>query len=451
MFGAAVLFQACSRSVSSAKQSAIPVKATAVVTKTMPLELTAIGNVQPMESVDVTSQVTGRIITVDFKEGDFVKKGQLLFSIDSRPFVEAVKEANANLAQSQAAYHVAEANLRNAEAQYGAAKSNVLNQNAGVLSAQGNLNSLKAESDDALSLLNKQKALYGEGIISERDLEVAETSYKTALARYQQGEAQVNQAQVVAKSASSSGVDQAGSVVQQMQSQIQSAEAVVQQNQAAVDNAKVQLSYTQITSPVDGRAGNLNITKGNLVTANASTPLVSINSMSPIFVTFSIPEKDLSRIQQYPMAGIEVTAQIDAKTSRNGTLSSLDNKVSETTGTIQLKASFDNSDQILYPGRFVNITVTVTTQPDMLVIPAAALQMSQQGQFVYVVRPDNVAETRNVTLDRTIGDEAVIASGLKAGETVVTDGQLRLTPNSPVQIVADTPTPNSNGQSGDAK
>jgi len=160
MFGAAVLFQACSRSVSSAKQSAIPVKATAVVTKTMPLELTAIGNVQPMESVDVTSQVTGRIITVDFKEGDFVKKGQLLFSIDSRPFVEAVKEANANLAQSQAAYHVAEANLRNAEAQYGAAKSNVLNQNAGVLSAQGNLNSLKAESDDALSLLNKQKAMF---------------------------------------------------------------------------------------------------------------------------------------------------------------------------------------------------------------------------------------------------------------------------------------------------
>jgi multidrug efflux system membrane fusion protein len=437
-----VLF-ACSSSKSNSigKQGpAVPVKATKVIAKEMPVEISAIGSIQPVSSAAVRSQVTGRLLKVNFTEGALVKKGQPLFTIDSRPFVEALKEAQANLAQSNAGYKVAQANLSNAMAQMSAARSNVLNQRAGVSSAVGNLNSLKAESDDALTFLNQQKILASEGVVAKRDLQVAEAAYKSALAKYEQGQAQVNQAQVVAQTASGSGIEQAQAVIKQMQSQVQAAQAQIAQSQAAVDNAKVQLTYCQINSPVDGKAGNLIVTEGNLVTANDQTPLVTVNSVSPIYANFSVPEKYLQQIQKYEAAGtIRVTAQVDAENKRTGTLSSLDNQVDQATGTVELKATFVNDDQLLYAGRFVTIVLNLTDQPDAVVVPSQAVQTSQQGQFVYVIKADQTAEMRKITLDRTVGDEAVISEGLQPGEMIIVDGQLRVSPGAKVQIAPDAP------------
>jgi len=430
----------------SQQAAAVPVTVAKVRTKEMPVEINSIGNIEPVFSVDAKAQVTGKLLKVHFKEGDYVKKGQLLFTLDARPYVQALKEAQANLKQSQANYKVAQANLSNAQAQFGGAQWNALNYQAGFYSSQGNLESLKALSDYQLSYLKKQKALFDYGVIAENDLETAQSNYKSALAKYLQAAAQVNQSLVQARSASGSGIEQAKAVVEQMQSQIGVAEAQIAQFQAALENAKVQLSYCRIPSPVDGRTGNLNITEGNLINANDTTPIVSINSMSPIYATFSVPERYLSDIQKYSSGGIvRVTAQIDAQTSRVGTLSSLNNEVDPTTGTGQLKASFQNEDNLLYPGRFVQIVLTLTNQPDAIVVPAAAVQSSQQGLFVYVVKDDQTVEMRNVSLDRTIDDEAVISNGLLEGETVVTDGQLRLNPGGKVQIVTNELS-NSNSQ-----
>jgi multidrug efflux system membrane fusion protein len=440
-----VLQIACSATASSNSGKiksgpAVPVKAARVITKEMPVEISAIGNIQPVSSVAVRSQITGTMLKVNFAEGAMVKKGQSLFTLDSRPFMQALKEAQAALAQSNAGYRVAQANLANARAQLSAARSNVLNQRAGVSSAEGNLDSLKAESDDALVLLKQQETLASEGVVAQRDLQVAQAAYKSALAKYQQGQAQVNQAQVVASSASGSGIEQAQAGIKQMEAQAQVAQAQITQSQAAVDNAKIQLTYCQINAPIDGRAGSLIVTQGNLITANDSTPLVSINSVSPIYATFTVPERYLQQIQKYDALGvIKVTAQIDAENRRTGNLTSLDNQVDQATGTVSLKASFVNDDQLLYAGRFVTIVLTLTDQPDAIVIPAQALQTSQQGQFVYVIKADQTAEMRKVTLDRTVGDEAVIADGLQPGESVVTDGQLRLSPGSKVQITPDDP------------
>ncbi|MEP6946733.1 MAG: efflux RND transporter periplasmic adaptor subunit [Acidobacteriota bacterium] len=441
----------CSSKPAANRQSvsAVPVNATKVITKEMPVEISTIGNFAPVISVSVKPQVSGRLLKVNFKEGDFVKKGQLLFTIDSRPFIQSVKQATAGLGQSMAGLKVAEANLASARSQLGGARSNVLNQQAGVSSAQGNLNSLKAESDDALSLLKKQQALQSEGIIAERDLEVAQTSYKSALAKYQQALAQVNQAQVVARSAASFGIDQAQSVIQQMQSQIQASEALIGQNQAEVDNAKIQLGYCQITSPIDGRTGDLNITLGNVISPNDASPLVTIDSMSPIYATFSVPEKYLADIQKYSASGVlRVAAQIDAETSRIGTLSSLDNEVNQTTGTVRLKASFLNDDGLLFPGRYVNIVLTLTDEPNAIVVPASAIQTSQQGQFVYVIKGDQTVEMRKVVLDRSIGNDTVISDGLKEGEMVVTDGQLKVSPGALVQITSDPQTTSQSNPNG---
>lgn len=437
-----VLQIACSSrsSANNQQKQAVPVKAAKATIRDMPVEIKTIGNIESVLGVAIRSQVTGRLLKVNFKEGDLVKKGQLLFTLDSRPFIEAVRQAEAALAQSNAGYRVALANLSNAQAQMSGARSNVQNQHAGVRSAEGNLNSLKAQSDDALSLEKKQQTLFAEGIIAERDLEVAETNYKSARAKYEQAAALVNQAEVSERSASDAGIGQAQAVIEQMRSQIQVAQAQVAQSQAALDDAKVQLSYCQITSPIDGRTGGLGVTEGNLITPGDTTPIVTINSMSPIYATFTVPEKYLSDIQRYSAQGaVQVTAQIDADTSRGGTLTLLNNEVSQMTGTVQLKASFINDDGLLYPGRFVNIVLTLTNQTDALVVPANAVQTSQQGQFVYVVKDDQTVEMRKVSLDRTIGDDAVISDGLSEGELVVTDGQMKVGPGAAVQVTLEGP------------
>ena len=395
-FCAALLFvwlafqTACSSKAQEQPKSsaAVPVTVTKVVAKEMPIEINAIGNVQTVSGVSIKSQVTGRVLKVNFKEGDYVKKGELLFTIDSRPFDEAVKEAQANLQHDLSA----------------------------VAQAQAVLAKDTAQAKYAATEAARYDILMKEGVVSKEDGEQFKAN-----------------------------ADAYAATLKADASNIETARAQVRQSQAAVDNARVQLSYCQIRSPIDGRTSSSIVTEGNLVSTSDSTPLVTINQVSPIYASFTVPEKDLPKVQKYASAGkLKVVAQLDATSSRVGTLSSFDNQVNQATGTLQLKASFQNDDNLLWPGRFVNIVLTLTNQPDAIVVPAQSLQTSQQGQFIYVLKADQTVEMRKIVLDRTIGDEAVISSGLVPGETVITDGLLRVTPGAKVQIAANNPE-KSNG------
>jgi multidrug efflux system membrane fusion protein len=215
--------------------------------------------------------------------------------------------------------------------------------------------------------------------------------------------------------------------------------AAVQADQANVDNSRLQLAYCTIRSPIDGRVGSVLINKGNVVKAN-DLAMVTINKITPIYVTFSVPEQNLSDIKKYMSGGklrVEAVIPGDEKYPDQGVLTFINNAVDTATGTIKLKGTFENRGHRLWPGQFVNVVLTLATQRNAIVIPTAALQTGQQGQYVFVVKPDFTVESRPVIVDRSFGYFSVVTQGVQAGEMVVTDGQLQLIPGTAVEIKND--------------
>ncbi|HEX9020291.1 MAG TPA: efflux RND transporter periplasmic adaptor subunit [Nitrospirota bacterium] len=215
--------------------------------------------------------------------------------------------------------------------------------------------------------------------------------------------------------------------------------AAVQADKANVENARLQLSYCTIKAPIDGRAGSVLVNKGNVVKANDAV-MVTINKITPIYVTFSVPEQNLSDIKKYKAEGslkMEAIIPGNEKQPVQGALTFINNAVDTATGTLQLKGTFENRDKRLWPGQFVNIVLTLATQRNAVVMPSAALQTGQQGQYVFVVKPDFTVESRPVAVARSFGDLAVVAQGVKPGEKVVTDGQLNLVPGARVELKGD--------------
>jgi len=335
---------------------AVPVSVATAVKRDVPLEIDAIGTVEPINMVQVKSQIEGEITSVNFTEGQDVKRVQLLFTIDRRPL---------------------EADLRRAEATL--AKDTATSAND------------KAQAD-------RYQALVKEGVVAT----------------------QVTDQMVTAAAAS---------------------QELVKADRAAVENARVQLQYTNIYSPIDGRTGNLAVQRGNIVKANDVPILVTINQINPIYVTFTIPEQLLPEVKHYASGGKLKVKALMPNDARHtfGELTFMDNAVDRQTGTIKLKGTFTNADLRLWPGHFVNATMTLATQPNAITVPAPAVQTGQQGQFVYVVKQDKTVEQRKVQIARTLGQDAIVAAGIKPGETVVTDGQLRLTPNAKVDIKSSAP------------
>ena len=214
-------------------------------------------------------------------------------------------------------------------------------------------------------------------------------------------------------------------------------DATLSADRAAIDNIKVQLLYATILAPISGRTGQLMVHEGNLVRANDTTPLVVINQVTPINVSFGIPEgrlPDLKRYLAQRTLRVTATPSNDSTTSSDGQISFIDNSIDQTTGTIKVKGTFRNADRKLWPGQFVKVVVTLTTDPNAIVVPTAAIQNSQQGQYVFVVKPDKTVELRTISVERASADETIIKSGLKPGETVVTDGQIRLVPGSRINV-----------------
>jgi membrane fusion protein, multidrug efflux system len=358
----------------------VPVSVAVAAQEAVPVQIRVIGTVEPSSTVQIESLVAGELLSVHFTEGRDVNKDDLLLEIDPRPYREALAQAESAVARDRAQLTQAQANLARDTAQ---AKS--------------------AEGD------------------AYRYEQLAKEGVAPAMQATQQRAA----------------ADAAHESVHADQAAIESARASLESDQAAVERAKLDLSYCEIRSPVTGRTGNLLVHPGNLIKVN-DVALVVINQIAPIFVSFGVPEEQLNEVRQRAQGSLVVQAFTDAAPNRvaRGVLKVIDNTVDTNTGTIRLKAVFDNADHMLWPGQFVNVLLTLGTESDATVVPSEAVQDGQRGQFVFVVKSDQTVESRPVTVARTIGRKAVIAKGVTPGETVVTDGQLRLFPGAKIQPVA---------------
>lgn len=328
-----------------------PVTVAVAVQKDIPIQIHTIGNVEAYSTVLVKTQVEGELSRVYFKEGQEVKKGDILFMIDPRPFKASLTQFEANLARDTAQMK-------------------------------------KAEAD-----AHRYEELFKSGVVSKQECD----QYRTNL---------------------------------------EALRATVRADEAAVVNAKLQLGYCHIRSPINGRIGKLEVNQGNIVKDN-DTILVTINQTKPIYVTFSLPEQELSEVRRY-MA--QKNLKVEAIVPENemdpvvGELTFVNNEVNNSTGTILLKAVFVNEDESLWPRQFVNVVLTLTTQPSAVVIPSQAIQVGQEGQYVFVVKSDFTVEYRPVVLGNCFNQETVIAKGLQPGEKVVTDGQFQIAHGSKVEI-----------------
>lgn len=381
LLAGALLLAACQveKPVAAKKAPAVPVVVAPVIEKTVPVEAKVIGNVEPYATVAIKSRVGGELTKVHFREGDFVKAGDLLFEIDSRPYQSAVNRAEANLARELAMLKQHEANLARDIAQEAYPKSQAA----------------------------RYEKLFKEGIFARE--------------QYDQVRAQ---AEALAQAVLA---DRAA---------IESSRESIRAARGALDGARLELSFCTIRSPISGRTGSLAIDQGTIVKAN-DVDLVTIHQVQPIYVSFAVPESRLPEIKRRMAAGrlaVTATNPSDESETETGTLTFVDNAVDANTGTIRLKGTFANPARRLWPGQFVNVAVRLSTVENARVVPSQAVQTGQQGEYVFVVKADRTVEVRNVTTGVRHGLETVIARGLDPGESVVTDGQLRLAPGTLVEV-----------------
>ena len=351
---------------------AAPVQAAQASQRDVPIMLEGIGNVQARSTVALKARVDGQLMEAAVKEGQLVKKGDLLFHLDSRPFEAQLRQAEATLARDRA-------NLE------------------------------KAQSDQA-----RFESLAQKGISPKTKLEEAETS------------------------------------VAALQAQIRA-------SAAAVELARLNMEYATIKAPIDGRVGNILLAPGNMVKANDTQAILILTEVKPIYVAFALPEQHIqelrTRLKEAEPVPVEVKVQGDDAIAQKGELFFINNAVDATTGTITVMARFANNDETLVPGQFVKARVLMTTLPAAITVESKAVQINQKGHYVWVVKPDKTAELRPVTIGLETGPYTVVSRGLKPGEKVVTDGQLRLFPGAKVAPVGEgTKSKSKQGtKSADAK
>lgn len=330
----------------------VPVLVAKATRKTVAQRLHAIGRVEAYSTVQIKAQVSGQVMEVHFNEGQDVKKGDLLFTIDPRPFEAALNQSSAALNRDR------------------------------TQAAQ-----LQAD-------FQRYQTLLEEGVGSRQQYDEAKSKFE-------------------------------------------SMRATVAADQANVETERLNLAYTKIASPIDGRTGNLILHQGNLVKDNADTAMVVINQIKPVYVDFALPEQNLAAVRASMAAhqlAVDVTEPGKSQEAIHGSLSFVDNSVDANTGTIQLKGLFDNQNEQLWPGQFVDTRLTLSERPDAVVVPSQAVQTGQEGSYVFVVDAKMKADIRKVSIGDTLEGDTVIESGLTGGETVVTDGQLSLIPGGTVSI-----------------
>jgi multidrug efflux system membrane fusion protein len=322
-----------------------------VTQKTMPVEVTAVGNVEAISTIQIRAQVAGEVKELRFKEGDFVTKGQVLLTIDPRPYEAALAQAKATLARDK---------------------------------ATGAYNRAQAQ---------RYKTLFDQGVVPAEQVDSV-------------------------TSAADAG------------------DAIVNADEAAVKTAELNVEYCTITAPLDGRTGTIMVKQGNLVKV-ADVPIVVINQVNPIYVNFTVPQQFWPDIKEdVDRRALRVSATIpqDSGKPAAGTLTFVDNIVDSTTGTIHLRGTFENTQNRLWPGLYVNVLLTLSQQANATVVPAHAIVGTQNASYVYVVKRDNTVEQRTVVPNRTIENDTVVDKGLRPGEVIVTDGQINLLPGAKIEI-----------------
>jgi membrane fusion protein, multidrug efflux system len=395
------------------KRPPVPVAVAPVERKSIPLQIQAIGTVEAYQVVSVRAQVGGELTRVHIKEGQDVRTGDLLFTIDPRTYEAALAQAQATLAKDHGQVAQARAALQRDTARVSQSRAALVRDQAQAKNAE--------VSERRYSDLLKRE------LIAQEQYDQIKTTYESLAATVHADEADVASAEETVKA------DEAA---------VRSAEQIVKADEAVVDNARVQLGYTTIRSPIDGRTGSLQLNLGNVVRSGGTSDstLLVINQIQPVYVSFTVPQQQLPQIKRYMADGtlaVEAIASGESRAER-GTVTFIDNAVDQNTGTIRLKATFANTERRLWPGQFVNVALTLAIESDAIVVPAQALQSGQQGAFVFVVKPDATVETRRVVVARTQGSESVIASGLAPGESVVTDGQPRLVQGAKVEVRGPT-------------
>ncbi|MBZ5675757.1 MAG: efflux RND transporter periplasmic adaptor subunit [Acidobacteriia bacterium] len=363
----------------------VPVEVAKVMLKNVPVDISVVGNVEAYSVVTVRAQTGGMLTKVNFQEGDYVKKNDVLFLIDRKPLEGQMKSATANLQKSTAL----------------------------ELQAEANLNRDRANAKYAREQSERYLKLVEQGIFAK-----------------EQGEQLRSNADALAQ------------LLVADEAAINSAKAQMESDQSAINNLNIQLGYTNVYAPIDGRTGNISQKAGNIITAS-TTDLAIINQVEPIYVTFSVPEARLSDIKRYSEKNkLPVTARAQDGTGdiEQGELSFIDNSVDTSTGTIRLKGTFQNKSHKLWPGQFVNVGLRLTMRNNAVVVPNQAVQTGQDGTYVYVVGDDRAVSVVAVKTGPRIDQDMVIEDGLKGGETVVTEGQLRLQPGSKVQVRGDQQT-----------
>ena len=366
----------------------VPARAVPAVAADIPLEVSAVGNVEAIASVDIKSRVAGQVLRVAFQDGQDVSQGQLLFEIDPEPLQRQIAELQANVVKDTALEQQARANVVKDEAQ---------------------LRQARASADRGL-------ALSKEGIYSKEQTD-----------------------QVVATS------DSAQASLEADRAAVESAVASGVADRAKLAETNLQLSYTKITAPMAGRAGSIAVKAGNLIKDNDAA-LVTILQTSPIYVSFGVPEQLLPEVRRHNAEQpLQVQAKISDQQVETGVLRFIDSSVDATTGTIKLKASFNNAKRTLWPGQFVNVQARLDVEHGRIVIPSRTIQTGPQGKYVWVMSSaDNTVSMRPVGVERLYqapgsGEQAVIGSGLKSGEMVISEGQMRLAPGAKVRLLkADT-------------
>lgn len=338
-------------------RSPAPVVVANVEQRDIPVQISAIGNVEAYQTVQIRSQVNGQIQKIFFKEGEDVREGQPLFQLDKRPFQADLEKAIGQMKHDQ------------------------------------------AQAENSRIQADRYSGLEKQGIVSHEQAE-------------------------------------------QLRAQAKADASAVEADKAAVEAARVQLQYTDIVAPINARTGSLMINLGNLVKANDTPYLLQLNQVTPIYVTFSVPEANLDRVRKRFSSGqLKVLAypKGQADSPAEGRLTFIDNGVDTTTGMLKLKGTFQNADRRLWPGEFVDVALVLSTQRNVVVVPTKAVQTGQQGEYVYVVRTDSTAESRPVKTAGTYQNLTLIADGLKAGEQVIVNGQLRVAPNAKVVVQSTLP------------
>ena len=367
-----------------------PVTVAPAVAQDVSMYLDALGKIVARETVTIQPQVSGRILQLHFTDGSNVQKGQLLFTIDPRPFDANLKQAQANLARDGALKKQAEANLARE----------------------------LAREKWGLTQVERYRTLVEQGVVPREQYQQLRADYDTLKANTEAARAAVR-----------------------------SADETIKVDNAAIDTAKVSLSYCYIHSPIDGRAGQRLVDVGNVVNPGGSNnsnsgaipdnALLVIERINPIYADFTISQNNLSAVQEQMRLGTlraEVRLPDTADDAVLGQLTFVDNAVQHETGQVTLRATLPNPDHRFWPGRFVNVRLVLSTVQSAVLVPVSAPQTSANGSYVYVVKPDSTAEQRPVTLGQKQGDLIVVEKGVQAGERVVTNGQLGVTPNGKVAV-----------------